>query len=158
LKDMQLLIQGPDFLHEEKRDTLSEIDYLHKDDQGRPLSLAYRLINRDKQDRYTIEKQVFTDPDQQSLIMKVILTAKVDGLQAYRQADPHVAKTGIHDRAWANGQTTFAQEGETVLALTTTVPGAKAGTGFMGASDAATQLRQQGQVTHYNTSGATPGN
>jgi glucoamylase len=158
LKDMQLLIQGPDFLHEEKRDTLSEIDYLHKDDQGRPLSLAYRLINRDKQDRYTIEKQVFTDPDQQSLIMKVILTAKVDGLQAYLQADPHVANTGSNDRAWVNGQTAFAQEGETVLALTTTASGAKAGTGFMGVSDAATQLRQQGQVTHYTTTGATPGN
>src|SRR5690606_6143131 len=36
--------------------------------------------------------------------------------------------------------------------------GAKAGTGFMGVSDAATQLRQQGQVTHYTTTGATPGN
>lgn len=158
LKDMQFFIQGPGFLHEEKLDTISEIDYLHKDAQGRPLSLAYKLINRDKQNRYIIEKHIFTDPDQHSLMMKVIFTAKVDGITAYLQANPHMANTGSDDRAWIQGHTAFAQEGNRVLALKTDPLPTASSVGFIGASDAATQLRQTGRLTAYSSTGKTQGN
>ena len=75
IKDLQLLIKGNGFFDEEKVDTTSTVSYLHNDAQGRPLSLAYRIVNHDKQGKYKIEKHVFTDPNRQALFMRVIFTA-----------------------------------------------------------------------------------
>lgn len=73
LKEMQFIISGDGFTDTEQADTISSIDYLHKDDSGRPLSLAYKVVNKDKQGKYEIEKHIFTDPNSQSLMMKVFL-------------------------------------------------------------------------------------
>ena len=68
LQEMQFYIKGDGFLHEEKSDTISSIDYLDKDEKGRPLSLAYKIINRDKQGRYEIEKHIFIKGDDRDRI------------------------------------------------------------------------------------------
>ncbi len=61
IQEVQFYIKGDDFLHQEKNDTISQIDYLDKDAKGRPLSLAYKIVNRDKASKYEIEKHIFTD-------------------------------------------------------------------------------------------------
>ncbi|HBW98517.1 MAG TPA: glucan 1,4-alpha-glucosidase, partial [Pseudoalteromonas sp.] len=51
IKDMQFIVTGKDFTVSEADDLNVTIDYLHKDAQGRPLSLAYKVTSTDKQGR-----------------------------------------------------------------------------------------------------------
>lgn len=158
IRDMQFFITGPGFVHEEKRDTDSTIEYLHTDTDGRPLSLAYRIINRDREGRYTIEKHLLTDPHHDTLLQRVIFTSHSDDITAHLVVDPHMANTGVGDRAWQAGDTWYASEGDVFMALRTNT--AVEGTvGFAGSSGAPTQLRERGRITQrYPSTGNTPGN
>lgn len=150
---------GSAFLHEEKRDLISSIDYLHKDAQGRPLSLAFKVVNRDKDGRYEIEKHFFTNPDNNSLMMKVLFRAFADGITPYLYINPHLNNTGVNDRAWQENNVWFAAEGDTHLAISTTAPVAQSATGFAGVSDGLQDLIAQGKLVHeYNSTGAAAGN
>ncbi len=60
IKDMQFVVVGKDFTVTENDDLDVSIDYLYKDDAGRPLSLAYKVVSKDKQGRFTLEKHIFT--------------------------------------------------------------------------------------------------
>lgn len=158
IKDIQFFIQGKDFLHEESKDTVSHIEYLHTDAEGRPLSLAYKIINRDKQNRYEIEKHVFTDPDGQSLVFRVLFRAHDSNITPWLHITPQVANTGINDKAWQENGTWYAQEGSTTLAVKTDAPVANSTVGFMGQSDGITQLQQFGKLQHaYTTTGDSLG-
>src|SRR5512146_2224241 len=56
-RDMGLIVtDGKDFLFEEKRDMEHQQDYISP---GVP---AYRLVNKDRQGRFQIEKEIMTDP------------------------------------------------------------------------------------------------
>src|SRR5690606_22360595 len=134
IKDMQFYITGPDFVHEEKRDTDTEIEYLHTDAEGRPLSLAYRITNRDREGRYSIEKLILTDPDRQTLVKRVIFTSHSEQIRAHLVINPHMANTGTGDRAWDEGNTWYAHEGDTYLAVKTSAA-ATGSVGFVGISD-----------------------
>ena len=158
IRDVQFFIQGEDFFHEERLDTISHIEYLHTDAEGRPLSLAYKIVNRDKQDRYRIEKHIFTDPDAQTLMLRVIFQAQVDGITPWLHITPQMANTGINDKAWYQNNTWYAQEGDTTLAVKTNAPVVTGSVGFMGHSDAITQLREHGQLQQaYTTTGDNTG-
>lgn len=158
LKDMQFLITGPGFVHEEKRDPDTHIDYLHTDEDGRPLSLAYRIINRDRQGRYTIEKHLLTDPHRNTLLQRVIFTSHSDDITPHLVINPHLANTGSNDKAWQVGNTWYASEDDSFLALQTSAE-AQGSVGFVGHSDADTELRHHGRLTrHYQSTGAAPGN
>jgi glucoamylase len=159
LKEMQFFIQGEDFFHEEKKDTVSHIEYLHTDAQGRPLSLAYKVINKDKQGRYEIEKHIFTDPDRNSLMMKVLFRAKTDKITPYLFVNPHIANTGSNDKAWFDNNTWYAQDGNTSLALVTDANINQHTVGFVGVSDGITQLQLEGKIADtYQTTGDARGN
>jgi glucoamylase len=80
IKDLRFLVTGTGFFDEEKVATDSTIEYLHTDGSGRPLSLAYKITNTDKQGKYRIVKHVFTDPNRQALFMRVIFTAFENGI------------------------------------------------------------------------------
>lgn len=159
LKEMQFFIQGEDFFHEEKKDTISHIEYLHTDTQGRPLSLAYRVINKDKQGRYEIEKHIFTDPDRNSLMVKVLFRAHTDKITPYLLVNPHVANTGSNDKAWFDSNTWYAQDGNSSLALVTDAEVTQHTVGFVGVSDGITQVQLEGKIADvYHTTGDATGN
>lgn len=159
LKEMQFFIQGEDFFHEEKKNTVSHIEYLHTDEQGRPLSLAFKILNKDEQGRYEIEKHIFTDPDRNSLMVKVIFRANTNKITPYLFVNPHVANTGSNDKAWFENNRWHAQDGNTSLTLTTDALIAHSSVGFVGASDGITQIQQHGSLLHnYQTTGETAGN
>lgn len=106
LKDLQFLVTGTEsggFFDEERVDTNQTVTYLHTDTgapDGKPLSLAYRIVNEDKEGKYTIEKHILTDPDRQTLFMHVIFTAHEDGITPYLLVNPHIANTGNEDVAF----------------------------------------------------------
>lgn len=157
IKDMAFVVSGPGFVHHESRDTEQTIEYLHTDKAGRPLSLAYKIINRDPAGRYSIEKHVFTDPDEQTLMQRVIFTANVDGISAHLVTNAHVANTGTNDLAWAEENIAYAQEGDAALALIGPEQ-SRAGVGFVGTSDIASDLVDGAQDWHYLTTGSQAGN
>lgn len=159
IQEAQLYIKGDGFLHEEKTDTISTVEYLDKDPQGRPVSLAYKLVNRDKQNRYEIEKHIFTDPDTNSLMMKVTVRAPGEKVTPYLYVNPHMANTGPGDKAWSDKGVWYAADGNTHLALKTDATIIQSTVGFEGVSDGLNELKKDGKLEHlYTTTGETTGN
>lgn len=159
IQEAQLYIKGDSFLHEEKTDTISTVEYLDKDPQGRPVSLAYKLINRDKQNRYEIEKHIFTDPDTNSLMMKVTVRATGEKVTPYLYVNPHIANTGPGDKAWSEKGVWYAADGNTHLALKTDALITQSTVGFEGVSDGLNDLKKSGKLEHtYTSTGETTGN
>ncbi|MEE4462449.1 glucan 1,4-alpha-glucosidase, partial [Azotobacter chroococcum] len=158
LREMQLVIQGPDFLDLEAQDTDSEVQYLSVDGEGRPTSLAYKIINRDKQGRYEIEKHVFTDPDANSLMMRVIFRSKEPGIQAYVHVDPAIGNDGSGDSAFVDGQALYARDGEMTLVVKASRPLEQPTVGFAGISDGLTDLKDGKLDNLYTSTGDAPGN
>ncbi|MFN6261330.1 MAG: glycoside hydrolase family 15 protein [Chromatiaceae bacterium] len=158
LREMQLIVQGKDFVDEEKTATISHIDYLAKDAAGRPLSLAYQVVNKAKNGQYQIEKQYFTDPAGQSMIVRTTFKALSNGLTVYSYVDPALANTGSNDSAtWSDG-VLQAQDTNSSLTLLT-VPAPVSGTvGFVGVSDGLSTLKSSGQFNAYASTGDSKGN
>lgn len=158
LQEAQLFIQGENFLDEEKKDTISTISYLKNDSKGRPLSLAYKIVNRDKNNQYEIEKHIFTDPDSQALMMRVKIHA-MQKITAYLFVNPSINNTGSNDSAvYANNSWT-ASEGDTSMTLVARGEVTGQSTGFEGVSDGITELKQTGKIQqHYSTTDNQKGN
>ncbi|MGA1869828.1 MAG: glucan 1,4-alpha-glucosidase [bacterium] len=135
IKDLQFLIVGNDFFHEEKKDTNAKIEYLYTDSDGRPLSLAYKVINTAENNKYKIEKYIFTDPDRQSLFMRVKFIANDNNITPYILINPHMNNTGSGDYAFVESDGLYAYEGNTYLCLKSSANFSKTSAGFVGASD-----------------------
>ncbi|NOZ43325.1 MAG: glucan 1,4-alpha-glucosidase [Alphaproteobacteria bacterium] len=159
IKDMQFLITGDGFVDSEKNDTVATIDYLDKDAAGRPLSLAYRIITRDKQGKYEIEKRIFTDPDRNVLFIRVIFRALKGNITPYLYLNPHVNNTGSGDIARATMTGLYASDSGTYLALKSSGKFVKTSAGFVGVSDGMTDLKDNGKMDwHYGSTGKKTGN
>ncbi|GGM18747.1 glucan 14-alpha-glucosidase Cga [Pseudomonas asuensis] len=159
LRAMQVVVKGPDFIDLEETDTVSETQYLSTDNEGRPASLAYRIINRAKNGQYRIEKHVFTDPDSDALVMRVIFHSPNPALQAYLHVDPAMNNSGSGDRAFTEQHALYAQEQETTLVVKASRSLESPTVGFVGASDGLEELRRKGSLESlYTTTGDTPGN
>ncbi len=160
IKEMQFLIKGNGFLDEEKVDTENTIHYLHTDEDGRPLSLAYKVITRDRENKYEIEKHFFTDPERNSLMMRVKFRANEEGIQPYLTLNPHMGNTGEYDKAWKQGEAWHAidQHSSTALSLVTNAKIEKSSVGFVGASDGLSALKAEEDLQIYNSTGPDYGN
>jgi len=148
------------FLDEERRDTDSQIEYLHTDSAGRPLSLAYRVINTDKENKYRIEKHIFTDPDRQTLFMRVIFTANENGITPHILINPHMNNTGSGDVAFVDQNGLHAREGDAVyLSLKCSAAFVETSAGFVGESDGYTDLVDNDVMDwHYDWADSGGGN
>ncbi|HAT49894.1 MAG: glucan 1,4-alpha-glucosidase [Nitrospirae bacterium] len=154
IKDLQLLMVGSDgVMEEERKDTQSTVDYLHKDSSGRPLSLAYKVVNTSKNKKYIIEKHVFTDPDRQSLFVRMIITAHEDGMTPYLLVNPHMNNTGVKDEAYVSNGYLNAHEGSDRYMSLQVRGGSGQGSafeqvsaGFVGESDGWTDLHADGKM------------
>lgn len=159
LKQMQFVVTGDNFVATELDDTTSEIDYLYKDDKGRPLSLAYRVVNTDKQGRFKIEKHIFTDANEQSLYVRTqLVSLKGESLNLYVNANPYMDNNGVGDMAKVVDGQLFAQEGDSVLTLASKQGFEQSGVGFVGQSDLLSQLSANNSWQTYTSTGAEPGN
>ncbi len=159
LKDMQLLVTGANFLDEEKLDTTNTVEYLHTDDSGRPLSLAYKITTEDKDGQYKIEKQIFTDPSNDSLFVRLTFTALNEGLQAYLSVNPHMNNTGGGDAASVGVDVLKASDSGVFMTLKSSKPFAASSAGFVGVSDGLSDLKDNGQMDwSYASTGSEAGN
>ena len=159
IRELQFFVKGGDFFDEEKLDTNSSIEYLKTDAQGRPQSLAYKIINKDKDGQYEIEKHIFTDPDSQALMMRVKFRALADGITPYLYTDTAIANTGSNDSAVYKDGVLTASDGGTSMSLKTTAQVTQGTVGFVGVSDGIAELKSTGAITKaYNTTGDAKGN
>lgn len=159
LREMQFVVQGDNFVDLEQTATHSSIDYLHKDAAGRPLSLAYKIVNTAKNGQYEIEKHIFTDPESQALIMRSYFRALADNLTVYLYVDPAIGNTGSDDQAQIVQQHLHASEGTSHLTVLSQPAFVNANVGFVGKSDGLTELTQQGKLSQwYQTTGDSKGN
>ena len=162
IRELQFVVTGADFIDEEKTATVSSIDYLYKDAAGRPLSLAYKVLNKAKNGQYEIEKHIFTDPDSQTLVIKSWFRPLVDGLELYVYLDPALANTGSNDSASVKDGVISATEAsaETSSSLSLLASPAFISTqvGFVGVSDGLTELKNRQPFAGYQSTGSTAGN
>ncbi|MGB0833995.1 MAG: glucan 1,4-alpha-glucosidase [Psychrobium sp.] len=158
IKDMQFVVTGKGFVDTEQHDTVSTIDYLYKDDAGRPLSLAYKIVNKDKEGKYSIEKHIFTDPSEHTLFVKTYFTAYEDGITANLVVNPHVNNNGSNDMAVATKDSLSAEDSGSYLTVLSDTDFAKTSVGFIGKSDGLTDLKDGTMDWQYQTTGEVAGN
>jgi len=150
IKDLQFLVTGNGFFDEEKMATQHKIEYLYTDVNGRPKSLAYKVTNVDKDNKYTIEKDIFTDPNRQTLFVRVKFTAKENNISPYILINPHIGNSGRYDVAYVGkdpqgkGYLNARQGSDRFLSLRSTAKFVKASAGFEGTSDGWTDLKDNG--------------
>lgn len=160
-RDLQFLLvgDGADAFYEERRDTLATVQLAD------PRSLAWNVSNEERQGRFTIEKQVITDPDRPALVMRcrIALHAERGGrdLRPYLLLAPHLSDRGSDNNAEIVrlGERTLllANRHDTFLALACSLPLLGASAGYSGTSDGWTDLRQHRRLT-WQFSAATNGN
>lgn len=159
IKQLRFAVVTETGLSVEGTDTTSRTEYLHTDANGRPLSPAYRVITTDKQGRYEIEKRIYTDPDQQSLVVRTTFKAMRGEITPYLLLEPHIANTGVNDLGQASLDRLHAYEGSTHLVLRSDAPFEMATVGFVGASDALTDLKAHARINNaYASTGTSTGN
>ncbi len=146
IREMQLAITGDGWTAFEDKDTTSHVEYIDTDAAGRPLSPAYRVTNTDKRGRFVIIKDFFTDPDHQSLMMRVTVKALKGPVTPYVILDPSMANTSGDDEGHANVSVLTAWQGNVALALTGSVPFKKANVGYTGVSDDIAELTAHQQL------------
>ncbi|WP_445945588.1 glycoside hydrolase family 15 protein [Shewanella sp.] len=162
LKELQFVMTGKGFIDTEKDHTTSQIEYLHQDEQGRPQSLAYKITNKDIEGKYQIEKHIFTNPDNDSLMMKVIFTAFEAGITPHLYVNPHIDNSGANDSATIENGALIAQTlavDSTVMTVKTSTEFVSASAGFVGVSDGLTDLMDNAKLDwRYTNTGKQAGN
>lgn len=136
IKQMRFAVQTASGLAVEGADTIAKTEYLHVDAAGRPLSPAYKITTTDRQGRFVIEKRIFTDPDRDSLFVRVTVKALKGPVTPTLVLEPHMANTGGGDTGAASVSALTANEGKAFLSLKGGKPFAKASASVLKDGDA----------------------
>ncbi|MGE5247697.1 MAG: glycoside hydrolase family 15 protein, partial [Verrucomicrobiota bacterium] len=141
-RDLQFLAtDGRSFFHEEKRHLRSRTERLSHH------VLGYRITNADPEGRYTIDKEVLSDPHLPCVLVRTRLdgeAAFLDGLKLYVLCAPHLGGGGAGNngyvREFAGRKILTAEKDGVWLALGATVPFSRLSCGYVGRSDGWTDL------------------
>ncbi|MEO7145854.1 MAG: glycoside hydrolase family 15 protein [Bryobacteraceae bacterium] len=148
LRDLQYLItDGKTFFHDEKRHLKSKLERLADH------TLGYRCTNTDPGGRYTIVKEIITDPHLACLLQRTRIEGNesfVSKLHLYTLCAPHLQVGG-----WGNNGRVIEVEGRKILmaekegvwlVLGATVPFSRVSCGYVGHSDGWTDLAHNFQM------------
>jgi glucoamylase len=137
IRDMELLItDGETFFQEEKRALKAHFEYVDSD------SLAVRLTSTDPQDRYTLYKEIISDPHHPVIMIRVRLEGDEEvlkRLKVYALLAPHLEGGG-----WGNSgriadvagqRVLLAWKNGTSLAMAADCGFSRASCGYVGTSD-----------------------
>jgi len=117
IKQLRMAVKTSSGLAVEGADTTAKTEYLHLDAAGRPLSPAYKVTTTDKQGRFEIEKRIFTDPDRNTLFVRVTVRVLKGAVTPFLVLEPHMANTGGGDAGAASVSALTAHEGKAFLSL-----------------------------------------
>jgi glucoamylase len=133
------------FFAEEKRDTKTS---MRRYGDGVPM---FSITNACE--RFTIEKQILTDPLHDCVLQRISLTPApgVTGLRLFMLMSPHLVNGGAHNTGWTGEykgrQMLFASGQGTALAVACSTGFLARSIGFVGRSDGWQILRQHGALT-----------
>jgi glucoamylase len=159
VRDMEFLItDGETFMHEEKRDLDSTFEYIH------PEALGVKYVNRDRDGRYTLTKEVISDPHHSVLLVHVRLEGEpvlLDRLKIYALLAPHLDGGGAGNSARAidvaGYKMVLAWKNEWSLAMGASCGFARVSCGFVGTSDGWNDLKDNFKMD-WEFGSATNGN
>jgi len=137
VRDMEFLVtDGETFVHEEKRDLLTTFEYIH------PEALGVRYRNRDPLGRYTIIKEIISDPHHSVLLTHIRIEGDADllpRLKVYALLAPHLDGGGAGNSARAvdiaGKKVLLAWKNEFSLAMSANNSFRRVSCGFVGVSD-----------------------
>src|SRR5260370_874384 len=148
LRDIQYIVtDGATFVHEEKRHLDVQIE------RSAAHALCYRITSTDPERRYSIVKDIITNPHLPCLLQQTSLTgdaAFLGTLHVYVLCAPHLEVGG-----WGNNARVLevggrkiltAEKGGTWLTLAATAPFSRASCGYAGHSDGAKDLYENKQM------------
>lgn len=149
-RDMELIVtDGKDFFSEEKRDTKHFTETMG---DGIP---AYKIINECLQGKYSIKKEIITDPLRNTLLQKIEFLPTKGAKNDYRLyvlLAPHLSNSGGDNTAWVGDYKgvpmIFAERNGLVLALASSQNWLKRSVGYVGVSDGYLELEQYKHMTH----------
>ena len=142
LRDLQFLVtDGESFFHEEKRHLRSATErFSHH-------GLGYRITNSDPEGRYSLVKEVLSDPHLPCLLVNATLSGEASflkRLRLYALCAPHLGMGGSGNNGYVSeiaGRRILTAEKDGVwLALAATVPFSRLSCGYVGQSDGWTDL------------------
>ncbi len=151
LRDLQYLVtDGKSFFHEEKRDLKTAVERM----SGH--TLGFHCTNSDPDGRYSISKDVITDPHLPCVLQRTRLTGPDDTflgtLKLFALCAPHLQVGGYGNTSYvtlANGwRILMACKQGVWLAMTATVPFSRASCGYVGRSDGWTDLHENFQMDY----------
>ena len=160
IRDLQYLItDGKSFFHEEKRDLESQVERLSD------FTLGFKCTNSDLAGRYTITKEVMTDPYLPCLLQRTRVTGPdeefLKTLQVFALCAPHLEVSGYGNTGYVttvNGLTfLMAHKAGVWLALFATLPFARTSCGYVGTTDGWTDLHEKFRMD-YQFARAVNGN
>jgi glucoamylase len=161
IRDMEFIVtDGKDFFSEEKRDTDHSVKWV---EEGIP---AFKIVNTCKEKRYTIEKEIITDPCRETVLQKVSFkkTKKNDSskYKLFLLLAPHLNDRGENNDGWAKDYKgipmLFAnREGVTLAVASFYADIIKRSVGYVGTSDGYTDLKQHKKM-EWEYSAAHNGN
>lgn len=137
IRDMQLIItDGKTFLHEEKRDLIKSFEYIDPD------ALAVRYVNSDPEGRYSVIKDIISDPFHPVVLIHVRLEGDatlLPNLKVYALLAPHLDGGGYGNSARAldvaGKKVLVAWKHKTSLALAVDCGFHRVSCGYVGQSD-----------------------
>ncbi|MEO6820731.1 MAG: glycoside hydrolase family 15 protein [Ginsengibacter sp.] len=145
IRDMEFIVTDSNhFFSEEKRDTDSEIKWIK---EGVP---AFHIINTCKEKKYSIEKEVITDPLRDVVLQKIKFTQlpgnESTQFKLFAILAPHISNKGFENDGWTEDhkgiKMIMANRDGISLAIASSAGFLKRSVGYVGASDGYTDLKE----------------
>lgn len=150
IRDMEFIVtNGKDFFSEEKRDCTHTIKWMK---EGVP---AFQIVNNCVQKRYTIEKEILTDPYRDSLLQRIKFKPgkkfEKETFKLFVLLAPHINNEGADNTGWLGDYKgtpmLFAYRDGITLALACFYSDfIKRSVGYVGTSDGYNDLKQHKQM------------
>ena len=154
VRDLQFAVSdGRSFAEREREDATHRIELTD------PRSLSYRQVSTARSGRWRITKTYATDPGRAAVLVDVdfeSLTGRP--YQLYALLDPALSNGGDDDRGGTSGSTLFANDDRYAVALASSPAADRTSSGYMGASDGWTDLRDDFEMDWTYDRAAAPGN
>ena len=158
-RDMGFLVSdGETFVHEEKRDLVTTFEYIDRE------ALGVRYVNSDPDGRYSLTKEIISDPHHGVVLQHVRLEGRADlvpRLKVYALLAPHLDCGGAGNSAramdLAGHKVLLAWKNQWSLVMTANCGFARMSCGFVGASDGWQDLMQNFTMD-WEFGSATDGN
>ncbi|MGI8556511.1 MAG: glycoside hydrolase family 15 protein, partial [Pyrinomonadaceae bacterium] len=117
-------------------------------------ALNFKQFNSAKSGQWTIVKTYITDPQSNTLLMRVHFFSQNKNLRLYIFYNPSLANSGMGDAAWNDGETLLSQDGNVSSALMVSENLSEISNDFYRVNDGFEQLQSDGKISKPQTRAA----